>query len=186
MHPSNHLADWNGLAELRPDLVRLLSTRCRNPHDVDDAVQESFVRAARFRSGGRAPRALRPWLMRIGLNVLSERRRRASNHAPEEFDDLEHEPSCTAPDPAVVVDEPEVWVCGRPIGLGRARALVAGALARLPEHDRVALVGIFLSERSRCDVARTLGVSDALLKVRLFRAKQRLRRVLGRTLEAAA
>jgi RNA polymerase sigma-70 factor (ECF subfamily) len=186
MHPSNRLAHWNGLAELHPDLVRLLSTRCRNLHDVDDVVQESLVRAARFCTGGRSPRALRPWLMRIGLNVLSEHRRRASEREAEDLDDLEVEPASNVPDPSDAADEPEIWVRGRPFGRARVRALVAAALTRLPERDRVALVGVFLSERSRADVARTLGVSDALLKVRLFRAKERLRRVLGRTLEAAA
>jgi RNA polymerase sigma-70 factor (ECF subfamily) len=164
MHLHHPIVDWTGLVDLLPDLERCLATRCRDPHDVEDAVQESFVRAARYRSSKHPPQRLKPWLLRIGLNVLAERGR----------------------DPIEVVDEREVWVRGRMLGLTRACALLRRALGRIPPNDRVALDGLFVEQRSRDDIARELGIPTPLLKVRLFRAKRRLRHALERELEVAA
>jgi RNA polymerase sigma-70 factor (ECF subfamily) len=186
MHLHRPLVDWTGLVDLLPDLARCLATRCRDPHDVEDAVQESFVRAARYRRADHPPQRLKPWLLRIGLNVLAERGRRVVRRPMDTVDDSELDERIGGREPHEVVDEREIWVRGRSVGLTRARAMLRRALGRIPVHDRVALGGLFVEQRSRDDIAQELGIPTPLLKVRLFRAKRRLRHALERELEAAA
>jgi RNA polymerase sigma-70 factor (ECF subfamily) len=186
MHLHHPIVDWTGLVDLLPDLERCLATRCRDPHDVEDAVQESFVRAARYRSSKHPPQRLKPWLLRIGLNVLAERGRRIVRRPIDMVDDSVLDERACGRDPIEVVDEREVWVRGRMLGLTRACALLRRALGRIPPNDRVALDGLFVEQRSRDDIARELGIPTPLLKVRLFRAKRRLRHALERELEVAA
>jgi RNA polymerase sigma-70 factor (ECF subfamily) len=56
---------------------------------------------------------------------------------------------------------------------------VRAALAALPERDREVLVLRFLEDLSTADAAAVLGVGEGAVKMRLMRALQRLRDVLG-------
>ena len=58
-------------------------------------------------------------------------------------------------------------------------ARVAAALPRLPAHHREILQLASISDLSRADVARRLGVSEEAVKVRLHRARAALRGMLG-------
>jgi DNA-directed RNA polymerase specialized sigma24 family protein len=67
---------WSGLEELRPSLQRLLARRCRDAAELDDVVQETLLRAARYRAKLSERERLRGWAMRIAINVLRDRVRR--------------------------------------------------------------------------------------------------------------
>lgn len=180
------LAAWDGLHELRTDLERYLTTRCGDPHDVEDAVQESFIRAARYRRGQSVPGGLRPWLFRIGANVVADGHRGDRQRMVALSDEASLLLESRDPTPEVAVDEDEVE-CGLwTLGLSRARGLLDRALAALAEHDRTVLRGVYIDALSREAVARRLGVGPELVKVRLFRAKRRLRSALRRQMEVAA
>ena len=60
---------WNGLEDLRPVLANRLRTRCRDENELDDLIQETFLRAARYRASGGEPRRLTGWLVSIARNV---------------------------------------------------------------------------------------------------------------------
>jgi len=60
----------------------------------------------------------------------------------------------------------------------------AAVLARLPRAQRVAVVLHYLEDRPVADVASVLGCAEATARVHLFRARQRLGRLL--TSERAA
>ncbi|QDU86301.1 ECF RNA polymerase sigma factor SigE [Planctomycetes bacterium Pla163] len=180
------LAAWDGLHELRPDLERYLSARCGDPHDVEDAVQESFIRAARYRSGQTTPGRLRPWLMRIGANVIADARRGERQRTVALSDEAAMLIESRDPTPEEAVDEGEVECGARTFGLARARGLLDRALDGLAVHDRTVLRGFYIQALSRESLARRLGVGPGLVKVRLFRAKRRLRSALRREMEVAA
>jgi RNA polymerase sigma-70 factor (ECF subfamily) len=61
-----------------------------------------------------------------------------------------------------------------------ARELVDALLARLSPKDRLVLTLLDMEERSVAEVSAITGWSRTLVKVRAFRARQRLRAVVGR------
>lgn len=164
---------WEGLSDLEPGLRRLLARRCSDENDVDDVIQETYLRAARYRGSVEDPRSLRAWTARIALNVLSDLRRRARRMqplpAPDEGDDT--------PLPAALVVEED----DRDVRLGScllpaedAFALVDHALAGLRESDRLLLEHYYRDACGVPECARRLAVPARLVKVRLYRARRRL------------
>ena len=60
-----------------------------------------------------------------------------------------------------------------------ARAQMAAAIRRLPARDREALLLVVAGELSTAQAAAALGISPSALKVRTFRARQRLAALVG-------
>lgn len=79
-------------AQYTAPLQRFFKRRAGNLADVDDLVQEVFVRMARLESFEEIDNA-RAYLFQIASNILKDRARRAISHDTdrhEEFDDLYH------------------------------------------------------------------------------------------------
>ena len=64
---------WGELEDLRPALRSFLARRCRDESELDDVVQETLLRAARYRGSLTRSGSLRPWALRIAANVLCDR-----------------------------------------------------------------------------------------------------------------
>ena len=168
-------AAWEGLEEMRASLHAFLVRQCSDENDIEDVIQETFLRAARYRRGHRV-KNLRPWAMRIALNVLADARRRGvrTQAEPSEgnFDPPARPPSGPADSAFFVGRE---WYDGE-----AARDLLLGGLGTLREGDR-ALLDSFYGGELRTDLAaHACGLPRRLVKVRLYRARQRLLQVLRR------
>lgn len=170
---------WSGLEELRPVLERFLATRCRDDSEVDDVVQETLMRAARYRESLDDPGSLRSWAVRIALNVLRDHLRRerrlpradAGDEALERIEGRE-------PVPGDAQDEVQVALDGEVIERDRVLCHLHAAVASLREEDR-AVLGSYYSEGGHsAETARVCEIAPALVKVRLFRARRRLLRVI--------
>jgi RNA polymerase sigma-70 factor (ECF subfamily) len=181
-------AAWSGLPEMRGDLERFLARRCRDRHELDDVVQESLLRAARYRRSLRSAGHLRPWTLRIARNVLSdalrsEAQRGRARDAEFELFDL----CCPQPPPEEQIEEPEEFFCfGRFEPKSRVVWALRLALARLESGERSLLLDYYAGGRRRPGLARRFCLPPALVKVRLFRARQRLRQGLERELRQLA
>jgi len=166
-------AAWQGLEELREGLRAYLVRLCTDENDLDDTIQETFLRAARYRHQHRV-RNLRPWLMRIAQNVLADGRRRQAR-------------SGTTVKSGEPLDVPESVECvpgGMRIAGGwfereAACALVQHALARLRRDDHALLAGHYLEPRAG-RAASEVGATRPARKTRLYRARRRLRTVVCR------
>ena len=170
---------WAGLVELERELRAFLGRRCRDESELDDVVQETFLRAARFRASVHDTRNLRGWTLRIGGNVLRDRQRRESRlprqAAPGGLDlELLGDPrEALARDPERAVRVGDRWVAS-----DDAVEVLRAALARLGEHDRAVLAAYYGRGASTAEIALELGLPRELVKVRLFRARRRLLRRL--------
>lgn len=139
----------------------------RNPDDASEATQEAYVRMVkglkRFRDEGAFP----TWLFKIVSNVcLSEIRKRGRRETPVE---LEVVPD---PDPVDVED----LVAGRVL-----REEIAELIDDLPHTDRKVILLRDVYDLSTDEAAELLEISPGAVKVRLHRARRRLReRVLER------
>lgn len=161
-----------GDREAFEELVRLTYTELfalayrlvGNEDDACDVLQDSYLRAYRSIESFRGDAAVSTWLYRITANCasthLSRRRRVRHDH----IDDAEH-----PADLRVTVD-PEAMA-----GLSAERSRVATALGALPPRLRSVVVLRDIYDLSHEAIAQELGISEATAKVRLHRARKKLR-----------
>jgi RNA polymerase sigma factor (sigma-70 family) len=135
---------------------------------VPDVVSETFLVA--WRRLDDVPDDALPWLYGVARRVLANQRRSAGRSAALERRLETAAPAAGAADPAESLGEAE---------------LVRGALARLPEPYREALMLVAWHGLSGARAARAAGCTRAAFGVRLHRARTRLRREL-RALEPQA
>ena len=135
--------------------------------DVDDAVQDAFLKAhaalPRFRDG--AP--FRPWVLRIVANEARNRRRSAGRREGLALRAAAADPS-SGPD--AVAPSPEDQVMA-----GESRAELLAALRGLGDDDREILGARFFLDLSEAETAETLGIPRGTVKSRTSRALGRLR-----------
>jgi RNA polymerase sigma-70 factor (ECF subfamily) len=133
--------------------------------DAEEAMQNGLVKAYRSLHRFRAGASFRPWLLRIVVNEAHNVRRAERRHlrlgarAAEQ-----HGTAGGGPDEAVIARE-EVET-------------VLGALARLPDADRLALAPRYFAELPDAEAAALVGVSTEAYRVRLVRARRRLQTLL--------
>ena len=131
--------------------------------DVEDIVQEAFVRAFQNLAGLKEPARFAPWLLTIARNrALTRLARRRS--AQDVADDLEHEAKAVeeAQEPPDPTADAEIEVVRR-------------LIAELPEGPEKETVHLFYVEGklSAREIAEQLGVGKSAITMRLerFRAK---------------
>jgi RNA polymerase sigma-70 factor (ECF subfamily) len=147
--------DWAGLRS------RCVTEACRllPRTEAEEAAQEAMVRAWVRRDSCRSPGAPLPWLLEITRNEARRVARREAlrvtlelfDSAPAEDEELEG----TA-----------------------ARVTVEQALHRLADRDQRVLLMRYSEDLSQVEVARRLGIPEGTVKVRLHRARRRLRKLL--------
>lgn len=170
---------WQGLEECREGLRVFLRRHTRDDSEIDDVVQETFVRAARFRARHRGPRRLSAWVTRIAMNVLADARRRerrwlGEDQAPGALETAE----TRGAEPPSASLRMGSWVLERDAALRH----LSDAMGGLRVEDRRVLGSYYGgAESCRC-TARECGIPPQLVKVRLFRARKRLLRSLRQRL----
>jgi RNA polymerase sigma-70 factor (ECF subfamily) len=147
------------------DRVRRFGTLvCRDHFDADDAVQEAFSRLARRPDVVRDPGAL-SWLMSVVRNACLRLLRpfaREHSRLGERVEDLEALPSAEL-DPQAALER---W---------RLVHAVHQAIAALEPPYREVLVLRDVEGLSGEAVCAALGIGEAAMKSRLFRARERVR-----------
>ncbi|TDC19217.1 RNA polymerase sigma factor [Streptomyces sp. 8K308] len=151
-------------------VTRFLARRVDDPHTVADLTAEVFL--AVIDSGHTYRPALgteRGWLYGVARNVVSaERRRTARQHV---LNGRVAGRRLLAPDDIARLEE-------KLVAENEGRRLVA-ALAELPEGERALLELITADELSVSEAARALGIRPTAARVRLHRARGRLRAALA-------
>ena len=131
--------------------------RRAEPDVVEDVVAETFLVA--WRRLDAVPVDARPWLLGVARKTLATQRRSVARRRSL-LTKLE-----AAPSPSGQADPPD--------DLG-----VVAALQRLPEKDREAITLVAWDGLSPNEAARVVGQTPVAFRVRLHRAKRRLRQRL--------
>ena len=152
-------------------VYRVAYSILRNHHDAEDATQETFVRALQHvRKLGEID-DIRAWLARIVSRIAVDRRPKPSQLA---IDDL-GEANGGLEASEIRADE---------VVLGaQLCALLKPIIAALPAKLRGPLVLSTIEELSPRDVTRVVGINQAAVRSRRFRARQILRAKLALRLE---
>ena len=162
-----------GFFEAWGDRLYRLSLRLTgDPATAEDVVQEAFVKlmAGAERIEGRS--SLATWLYRVAYNASIDRLRdqKRTVTVPEEGDDE------AAPMPSLLVDflSPEEMLKD-----AETRRALDEAIAALPPSLRAAFLLRDVEGLSTAEAAEALSVTETNLKVRLHRARLRLRERLS-------
>jgi len=155
-------------------VYRIAYAVLRGHHDAEDAVQETFLRVLPY--GRRLPTVENPktWLARIAWRVAIDRsrsRRRKREVTLETSDRAFQE--IPAPDAAA-----DKVLEGARIG-----AAVEKLIAGLPKKLREPLVLSTVEEMSPRAAGTVLGISEAAVRSRVFRARQILKEKLAAQVE---
>lgn len=165
------------------DLVQVFARERANLHgylammvgaaDAEDLVQEAFTRAHIARASYLHDAPVMSWVRRIARNVAIDHLRRgaASPVAPGPPVDEEATIATTRTDP-------EHWAIRFEM-----RSCIVDLVRRLPERDADVLVLGDLRGLKDQEVADALGVTLGAAKIRLHRARARLRRMMDRSCE---
>jgi RNA polymerase sigma-70 factor, ECF subfamily len=153
---------WQDLqAKLRPFIAR----RVVNPADVDDVVQEVFLRMQRGLSGLRDEQRLGPWVYQVARSAIVDHRRLAAKHRVADADATpEGGPADIEEDEGAVEREVATYV--------------APFVAMLPSPYREALTLTELEGLTQKQAAEMLGISLSGAKSRVQRGRVQLRQAL--------
>ena len=150
---------------------RILGTISRligRPEDVEDVAQEVFMRLFFSLEQLRTPEVFEPWLYRLTVNACYDYLRKSKRRMEARMADLSEQQVMMADAAAgsrAQTDESEKR---------RVRDTVNGLLASVSEEDRILLTMKEVEGLSLKELEKIYGVNENALKVRLFRARQRV------------
>jgi RNA polymerase sigma-70 factor (ECF subfamily) len=147
--------------KLRPDLLRFAFWLARDRALAEDVVQETLLRAWKAQDSLQDERAAKPWLLTI------IRREYARTFERKRFVTVDLD--------ALIVEEAPSLAATGDEDLGEMRA----AIFKLPDDYREPLVLQVLMGYSTAEIAAELGLSNAAVLTRLFRARRQLRVLCG-------
>lgn len=155
----------------------------QNEAEAEDVAQETFVRVFEHRDRFDPERSFQTWLYAIAMNLVRDRFRWRSRH-PESPLDAPASPGAEEPSsPASRLPDPARSPGESALAAERSAA-VRTAVAGLPEDLRVPLVLAEFEERSQAEIGVILGCSAKAVEMKLYRARQHLRRQLAKWLES--
>ena len=155
---------------------RILGTIARligHPDDVEDVGQEVFLRLYFSLDQLRSPEVFEPWLYRLTVNAAYDYLRRQRRRNESRMADLSEQQVAKAD-----------ALAGGKVGKeaeeqGRVKETVDALLKSVSEEDRILLTLKEVEGLSLKELERVYHVNENAIKVRLFRARQRVLKSLG-------
>lgn len=149
-------------------LARLLSRMVRDPAEIEDIVQEAFIKAYRALPNFRGDSAFYTWLYRIGINTAKNylvsmgRRPTVSNNVEiedaENFDDGDELRTMETPESAMATKQ--------------IAQTVNDTVASLPEELRTAITLREIDGLSYEEIATVMDCPIGTVRSRIFRARE--------------
>ncbi|HEY5437959.1 MAG TPA: RNA polymerase sigma factor [Acidimicrobiales bacterium] len=160
------MSDWTDLDELRAWLnegyagsVRTAYLILGNRPDAEDAVQEAYLRAWKFRDSVVERSSFKPWLYRVVVNTCNSKLRKEIPHRDRRAPESDH----------AILDYAD-----DPISRIALTQDVMRALADLPAHLRIVIVLRYYADLSEYDIAQVISRQPGTVKSRLSEARRRL------------
>lgn len=161
-------------------LYRLARATLRDDAEAEDALQDAYIVAYRAIGGFRGEASLSTWLSRLVMSQCLDRLRRQArrnNIVPISggLDETEVAPMNASND-----DRPD-----RALVRAEMRAVLERKLDELPEAFRTVFVLRCVEELSVEETAQCLGIPEATVRTRHFRARSLLREALAQEIDLA-
>src|SRR5579862_9153018 len=150
---------------------RILGTISRligRPEDVEDVAQEVFLRLYFSLDQLRTPEVFEPWLYRLTVNASYDYLRKSKRRPESRMSDLSEQQVMMADAAAGSKAQSEESE------KDRVRDTVQSLLTSVSEEDRILLTLKEVEGLSLKELEKVYNVNENSLKVRLFRARQRV------------
>ena len=149
-------------------LARLLSRMIRDQGEVEDVVQEAFVKAYRALPNFRGESAFYTWLYRIGINT-AKNYLVAMGRRPQVVTEIEVEDAENYDNGAELrtTDTPETELMSKQVA-----KTVNETVAGLPEELRTAITLREIEGLSYEEIANLMGCPIGTVRSRIFRARE--------------
>jgi RNA polymerase sigma-70 factor (ECF subfamily) len=156
------------VAKYQRKLARLLSRFIRDPGEVEDVVQEAFIKAYRALPSFRGDSAFYTWLYRIGINAAKNYLVAMGRRAPTTTEhDAEDAESFDDGDQLRDINTPENMLMSKQVA-----AVVNAAMDQLPEELRTAITLREIEGLSYEDIAEIMNCPIGTVRSRIFRARE--------------
>jgi RNA polymerase sigma-70 factor (ECF subfamily) len=154
--------------------VRIAYQYLRDAHDADEAVQDAFIKVFTHITSYREELPFEVWFTRILVNACLDLRKSRSRRLRWAVP-MSSTPDAPPTDPATPDPTPEQRLVSR-----ERTGQITAAVESLPDRQRTVFTLCHLAEQTTAEVSQALGLSEATVRVHLFRAVRKLRRVLER------
>lgn len=164
-------------------LFRAARSVLRDDAEAEDALQDGYLQAYRSIGQFRGQAKLSTWLTRIVVNEAIARARKSRRHAgvTRIYPGDDPEPQASAEHGAL----PGVASPEHSAMRAEARVLLEQSLDALPEAFRTVFILRAVEEMSGEEVAACLGIPEATVRTRFFRARAMLRAALASQIDLA-
>ncbi|MEI6085434.1 MAG: RNA polymerase sigma factor, partial [Verrucomicrobiota bacterium] len=132
----------------------------RHDQELDDVCQEIFIKTYHHLGKYRAEAPFEHWLSRIVVRACYDLLRKTRHERAQ-----------------VTLDGIDVHVEDN-VGPARAKEILDWALAKLAPEERVVITLLEIEEKTVREIAGLTGWSESNVKVRAFRARQKLKEIL--------
>jgi RNA polymerase sigma factor (sigma-70 family) len=156
-------------------LYRVIRSYLRDPDDIDDAMQDAYLKAYNNLDRFRGDSSFSTWLIRIGINEALQRIKKDTKvkRLRDGNSDLTSKDVIQLPDPKNV--NPEKITIGKEV-----KDLIERAIDELPEKYRVIYVLKEVQGMDNRELGECIGINESNVKVRLHRAKHLMKETLLR------
>jgi RNA polymerase sigma-70 factor, ECF subfamily len=159
----------------RKRIMGTISRLIGRPEDVEDVAQEVFVRLYFSLEQLRSPEVFEPWLYRLTVNAAYDYLRKRKRRQESRMSDL-------ADQQVIMADA----VAGEKVEADRLEAaeireFVQSLLSEVSEEDRILLMLKEVEGLSLKELEQLYSVNENALKVRLYRARQRVLKAYERS-----
>jgi RNA polymerase sigma-70 factor (ECF subfamily) len=159
------------ITKYQPRVFATARRYARRDIEVEDIVQEVFIKAFQKLSSFRAEAPFEHWLMRLAVRTCYDYLRQHQRNRETSFTDIS--------------DEETDWLerfNSNPAETSEhsaaARELILRVLEQLPPEARMVITLLEIEDRPVKEIAKMTGWSVPLVKVRAFRARAQMRRCL--------
>lgn len=152
-------------------LFRAVRSYLHKEEDVQDAMQETYLKAYAKLGQFKGEAAFSTWLVRIGINEALQQLRKARTMHVHADPDVRMEQLRQLPDTGQMNPEQRTIQ-------GEERRLLEQAIDRLPEGYRAVYMLREVEGMNVAETAHCLALSEANVKVRLHRAKSMLKEAI--------
>lgn len=160
-----------------PEIWRYVARRARDPHEAADVVADVFAdlprSAPRFDPRHGSPIA---WLIGIAARRFLDGRRREAREGRALARSVSQVPLTPG----------EAEQAAERIDAAREAARLRGDVLELPESEREVLLLVAYDDLTPAEAASVLGISSASARMRLSRARRRLKRAMEKNPTPAA
>jgi RNA polymerase sigma-70 factor (ECF subfamily) len=155
--------------QFRPRVLRY-ATRLVGDADAEDVTQSVMLKLSEGLSGFRGDSSISTWVYRIATNVAVDKLRHKAiqplTDAGYEFDEDDLPPAAQSPSVETTAIREEMSAC------------ISEFVARLPEKYKTVMVLSELEGFTNGEIAAILGLTLDTVKIRLHRAREKLRKDL--------